>query len=32
MKKPTPLVAFFDPVNHATQRNNCPAALLATLP
>ena len=25
MKKPAPLVAFFEPVNHATQRNNCPA-------
>ena len=24
MKKPAPLVAFFDPVNQATQRNNCP--------
>ena len=36
MKKPAPLVAFFDPVNHATQRNNCPApscdvALIALL-
>ena len=27
MKKPTPFMAFFEPVNHATQRNNCPAAL-----
>ncbi len=25
MKKPAPLVAFFEPVNQATQRNNCPA-------
>src|SRR5579863_4506032 len=25
MKNPAPLVAFFDTVNHATQRNNCPA-------
>src|SRR5487761_2410336 len=24
MKNPAPLVAFFDPVNQATQRNNCP--------
>ena len=24
MKKPAPLVAFFEPVNQATQRNNCP--------
>src|SRR5215831_4731499 len=24
MKKPAPLVAFFDPVNHATHLNNCP--------
>ena len=24
MKKPAPLVAFFDPVNQATQRNSCP--------
>src|SRR5262249_37859298 len=24
-KKPKPFMAFFDPVNHATQRNNCPA-------
>ena len=25
MKKPAPLVAFFEPVNQATQWNNCPA-------
>ena len=25
-KKPRPFIAFFDPVNHATQRNNCPAS------
>ena len=25
MKKPAPLVAFFEPVNQATQRNSCPA-------
>ena len=26
-KKPAPFVAFFEPVNQATQRNNCPRAL-----
>ena len=31
MKKPAPLVAFFDPVNQATQRNNCPDALLSMI-
>src|SRR5271165_4766445 len=24
-KKPKPFIAFFEPVNHATQRNSCPA-------
>ncbi len=36
IKKPMPFIAFFDPVNHATQRNSCPlpsaeVALIADL-
>jgi len=28
-KKPRPFIAFFEPVNQATQRNNCPAFWVA---